>query len=205
MLTFILSFVTAVIISYCFFKSKFWENRYLVLLIGTGVALVATLVLNYSVRGHLQTKTEILWNKPMAVYYLPDSIYNIESKKTYLKNWDYYAEHKAKEFYKDTTKKQIPVTIVLYTITKKSKQLYVGVMKKNGDQNYWQLDDDVYLTKSSADSVAYVSKKKLFYDIKPNNWINSISIPRINTITVLHIPPKEFALIPDSLIRKIPF
>jgi hypothetical protein len=205
MLTFSLSFIAAVIISYCFFKSKFWENRYLVLLIGTGVALVVTLVLNYSVRGHLQTKTEILWNKPMAVYYLPDSIYNIESKKTYLKNWDYYAEHRAKEFYKDTTKKQIPVTIVFYTITKKSKQLYIGVMKKNGDQNYWQLSDDVYLTKSSADSVAYITKKKLSYDVKPNSWIAGFSLPRKSTAIVLHIPPKEFALIPDSLIRKIPF
>ena len=204
MLTFTLSFIATVIISYCFFKSKFWENRYLVLLIGTGVALVATLVLNYSVRGHLQTKTEILWDKPMAVYYLPDSIHNIELKNTYVKNWDYYMKHTAKEFNKDSTKKQIPVTIVLYTI-KHNTTIHVGTFKKNGNQDFWLLDDNVYLTKSSADSVAYVSKKKLFYDIKPNNWISSISIPRINTITILHIPPKEFALIPDSLIRKIPF
>ena len=120
MLTFILSFIVTVIISFCFFKSKFWENRYLVLLIGTGVALVATLILNYSVRGHLQTKTEILWNKPLTVFYLPDSIYNIELKNTYIKNWDYYNDYKAKIFYKDTTKKQVPITIVLYTMSKNS-------------------------------------------------------------------------------------
>jgi hypothetical protein len=204
MLTFTLSFIATVIISYCFFKSKFWENRYLVLLIGTGVALVATLVLNYSVRGHLQTKTEILWDKPMAIYYLPDSIHNIELKNTYVENWDYYNKYNAKDFYKDTTKKQVPVTIALYTMTKKNRSIYIGTMKKNGNQDWWLLND-VYLTKSSADSVAYVSKKKLSYDIKPNNWISGISIPRINTITILHIPPKEFALIPDSLIRKIPF
>ena len=97
------------------------------------------------------------------------------------------------------------LTYIEHTITKKSKQLYIGVMKKNGDQNYWQLSDDVYLTKSSADSVAYITKKKLSYDVKPNSWIAGFSLPRKSTAIVLHIPPKEFALIPDSLIRKIPF
>ena len=140
----------------------------------------------------------------MAIYYLPDSIHNIELKNTYVENWDYYNKYNAKDFYKDTTKKQVPVTIALYTMTKKNRSIYIGTMKKNGNQDWWLLND-VYLTKSSADSVAYVSKKKLSYDIKPNNWISGISIPRINTITILHIPPKEFALIPDSLIRKIPF
>ena len=74
MLTFILSFIVTVIISFCFFKSKFWENRYLVLLIGTGVALIATLVLNYSVRGHLSTKTEITFVRPMKVFYIKDTL-----------------------------------------------------------------------------------------------------------------------------------
>ena len=199
MLTFILSFIATVIISFCFFKSKFWENRYLILLIGTGVALVATLVLNYSVRGRLSTKTEIAMVRPMAVFYVKDTL--PENKIPFLKHWDYYVKHEAKEFYKDTAKKQRPVTVLFYTI---KNTIYIGVFKKNMSQDYYFLDN-VYLTKSSADSVAYVSRKKLYYDVKPSNWITGFSFPRISKITVLHIPPKEFAMIPDSLIRKMPF
>ena len=199
MLTFILSFIVTVIISFCFFKSKFWENRYLVLLIGTGVALIATLVLNYSVRGHLSTKTEITFVRPMKVFYIKDTL--PENKIPFLKHWDYYSKHNAKEFYKDTTKKQRPVTVLFYTI---KNTIYIGVFKKNMSQDYYFLDN-VYLTKSSADSVAFVSRKKLYYDVKPNNWMTGFSFPRLSKITILHIPPTEFALIPDSLIRKIPF
>jgi len=214
MLTFILSVILTSFICLCFFKKNFWENRYLVLLISSGVALVATTTINFAVRGHLQTKTEVDIVRPMATFYVStdlllknmphlDSLSPEQVKLPIVKDYSYYSDHKASEFLKDTTKKQTPVTILFYQYGK-SKDIYVGVYTKKETQNYYMLES-VYLTRSSADSVAYISKKKLFYDVKPNNWITGFSLPRKSVITILHIPPREFDMIPDSLIRPIPF
>jgi hypothetical protein len=209
MLIFILSFLATVIISLCFFKNKFWENRYLVLLIGTGVALVATLAINFSVRGKLQTKSEIVYTKVMATFYMPkdllcSSVDTLHSKLNSIKHYDWYGDHQGKEFYKDTTKKQIPLTMILFSYGKHLGNRYVGVMSVKGNQDFYSVDN-IYFIKSSADSIAYITKKKLYYDVKPNNWITRFSLPRKSTITILHVPPREFVLIPDSLIRPIPF
>lgn len=204
MLIFILSFAFTIIVSYCFFKSKFWENRYLVLLIGSSVALVATLVVNYSVRGKLPTKTEITFEKSLQTFYIPDTLAKDTTKTPYLKNYNYYVNHKAKEYNKDTTKKQRPVTIIFYSYDKKKQSIYIGTRKFNGNQNYYELKN-VYIARSTADSIAIEAKKRLDYDVKLNKWITGFSFPFISEITVLYIPPKEYDLIPDSLIRKLPF
>jgi hypothetical protein len=214
MLTFILSVILTSFICLCFFKKNFWENRYLVLLISGGVALVATTTINFAVRGHLSTKTETTWVKPMKTFYVStdlmlkdmphlDSLSPEQVKLPIIKDYDYYNSHKATEFYKDTTKKQTPVTILFYQYGK-TKEVYVGTFTAKGNQDYWLLED-VYLQRSSADTVAYVSKKKQYYDVKPNNWITGFSIPRKSVITILHVPPREFDMIQDSLIRPIPF
>jgi hypothetical protein len=217
MLTFIVSVILVSFICLCFFKKNFWENRYLILLISGGVALIATLAINFSVRGKLQTKTEVVWTKPLRVFYMPDTLIRqnlvyLDSLKTdsvklgIIKHYDWYVDHKAWEFYKDTTKKakQYPATIILYAWSKNLGVRRVGTMTVKGNQNCYPLNK-IYFAQSSADSIAYVSKKKLYYDVKPNNWITGFSLPRKSTITILNVPPKEFAMIPDSLIRKIPF
>ena len=74
MLIFIISVLLVSFISLCFFKSKFWQNRYLVLLICAGVALVATLVTNYIVRGKLQTKTVVVREIPILSFNIPNTL-----------------------------------------------------------------------------------------------------------------------------------
>jgi hypothetical protein len=101
-------------------------------------------------------------------------------------------------------KRQMPVIIVLFSHGRKNSIRQVGIMDSKGNQDYYNLDK-IYFVKSTADSIAYVSKKKLYYDTQPNNWITGFSLPRKATAVILHIPPREFALIPDSLIRPIPF
>ena len=119
MLIFIISFVLTAIISACFFKNRFWENRYLVLLIGAGVALVATLTTNFIVRGHLETKSETIWIKQLGTIYLPDSIMvdTAGCQRTTLSNYDWYDDD---DFYADSTKPQIPVSFVLFNNDKKN-------------------------------------------------------------------------------------
>jgi hypothetical protein len=206
MLIFIISFVLTAIIAACFFKNKFWENRYLVLLIGAGVALVATLTTNFIVRGHLERKVETVWTKSLHTFYLPDTVLvdSIGCERTFLVDYDWYSEHNAPEFYYDSTKMQVPVSIVLYTDDKKGKNKYFGVFKSPEKQRYYEYNS-TFLASSGNDTIIYVSKKKLVYSIAPTNWLTGFSFPRIKTATILYIPPKEYAMIPDSLIRKVPF
>jgi len=74
MTIFILSIIIVSIISLCFYKKKFWENRYLVLLIISGVALVSTLTTNYAIRGSLGTDIETIWKYPIQVFSINDSL-----------------------------------------------------------------------------------------------------------------------------------
>ena len=216
MLIFILSFIVTAIISLCFFKSKFWENRYIVLLIGTGVALIATLTTNFIVRGHLETKVETVWTKPLHTFYMPDSVLfhdmfqDMDSlcpeqvKMKFAVNYDWYNDHKGQEFWKDSTKKQTPVSFVLYTIDKKGKNKYFGVFKTEYKQTYYNYNL-TYVASSGNDTLIYVTKRKLVYSVPPSNWITGFSFPRVKTATVIYIPPKEYIMIPDSLIKKLPF
>jgi len=188
----------------------------LVLLIGSGVALVATLTTNLFVRGHLERKIETVWTQPIYTFYLPDSLFlstityvtdtlgNTEAETSFLVNYDWYNDHPKEEFWKDSTKYQRPVSIVLYTMDKKGKNRYFGVFKTKYKQNYYDYDN-TYVVSSDNDTLRYVTKKKLVYSVPPSNWITGFSFPRIKTATVLYIPPKEYAMIPDSLIRKLPF
>jgi len=188
----------------------------LVLLIGSGVALVATLTTNLFVRGHLETKAETVWTKPLYTFYLPDSLFlstikyvddslgNTKTQISFINNYDWYNKHAKEEFYRDTTKWQRPVNIVLYSSNKKGTIRWFGVFKTKYKQGYYDYDN-TYVASSGNDTISYITKRKLVYSVPPSNWITGFSFPRIKTATVLCIPPKEYAMIPDSLIRKLPF
>ena len=222
MFIFLFSVIIVSFISLCFFKSKFWENRYLILLITGGVALVATLATNFAVRGHLQTKTEIIFTKPLYTFYMPDSLLKDSLKTPFLKGYNFFEKHNAYEYFKcesiivngtakdslrvDSLNKvhiQRPITVLIYTEKKDSKTIYLGTFRKKDKQDYDDLDG-IYIAQS-PDSTAYRCRKKLIYDVPKSNWLTNFSLPRIKTIEVFYIPAREYKTIPDSLIRKIPF
>ena len=212
MLTFILVAIITTIISFCFFKDKFGVNRYLVLLIICGVAFVATLATNFIVRGNLQTRTEIISTSPLYPFYVQKSLFKDYNKSHVVLGFNYYDNHDATEFFKnekDSLHKQLPITILFYakdTNNIKLRNFHVGTFCKSYKQDYDEWSD-VYIAPSESDTIAYRCKKKLIYDIPKNksSWLVGFSLPRIKTITILYIPPKEYKLIPDSLITKIPF
>jgi hypothetical protein len=201
MFLFITSILVVSFISLCFFGKRFWENRYMILLIIAAVSFIATIVTNYVVRGKLETKSEVLTKKPLYPFYLQDSLYTDSLKIPLIKNFHFF-DYKDVYFTNKKDKKhtQTKVRFVIYT---KKKNTYVGVYKKGNKWNY--LINDIYIAPSSADSVSYVCKKRLVYDVLPTNWLTGFSMPRISTERILYVPPKEYILIPDSLIRKIPF
>jgi hypothetical protein len=184
--------------------------------IGAGVALVATLATNYVIRGKLSTKSELVWQKPIYKFYMPDSVwlksisyvndslYNTKAQVSYIKDYRWYDKHEAKEFYRDTTKLQNAVSIVLYAGDKKGKNRYFGVFKSERKQD-WYDADNTYLASSGYDSLRYVQKKKLVYELPKSKWLTNMSMPRASEEVIIFLPPKEYAMIPDSLIKKLPF
>jgi hypothetical protein len=187
-----------------------------------GVALVATLITNYFVRGHLERRVETIWTKPIYPFYMPDSVFlkNISYVDTIgdslhttitqlavFKHYDWYNDHHASEFYKDSTKLQNKVSLVIYTTDKKGNQLYVGVFKTKEKQARYDFREvtNVYVASSGNDTLRYEAKKKLVYTVPPSNWITGFSFPRVKTARIIYIPPREYDMIPKSLIKKLPF
>jgi len=207
MFIFIISVILVTFISLCFYKGNFWENRYIVLLIVGGVALVATLTTNFIVRGHLQTKTELIRVNPLYTFYFPNSLLKDSLKAPFIKDFHFYSKHKASEFYrdkKDTLHLQRPLTVLIYAV---EKDTVLGVFDSSTSQDsyYWGYNKEVYLAKSISDSISYTVKRKLVYDIKPNNWITGFSLPEIKTFTIIYVAGREYKLIPQKYIKKIPY
>lgn len=207
MFTFITSFIVTIIISLCFFKKRFWENRFLVLLIGAGVALIATLTINYSVRGNLETQVVDIKKRPLHTFALPDSIFPDSTYSTrFIKDWDFFNDHSSSDFAKkkgDST--QVFATFLLYTDDDDDDKqtIYIGSFI-DGNQTHSNLLKR-YIVPSSADTIGYLLKEKIIYKIPDNNrWLSNFGFPRIGTIKTYHVPPKEYAMLPDSLIRKRP-
>ena len=221
-------FVTAVIlvsfICLCFFKKRFWENRYLVLLISGGVALVATLTTNYVTRSGLGTKIETIWQKPIYSFYVENALLVDSSIAMVMdEEWGFKSD------FVGSTEDSIEVEgIRIDSTVTDSGFVYIDsteviIMKRlttlffyNTDNifkvGYWDGEDKekkvfdyVYIQPSEHDTISYLAKKRLYYDTKPNRWIAGFSLPHIKTIKCFYIPPTEYAMIPDSLIREMPF
>lgn len=198
MYIFIITIILVSIISLCFFKKRFWENRYLVLLISAGVAIVATLTTNYIIRGDLNTNVETIWEKPIDFYSINDSLTSDSSLITINEELN-LENHRVSE--NDTTVNIKWTTILIYGDNDESLRK-VGYFV-NGDDKYEYLKT-IYIAPSENDTTAYLVKKRQNYDSK-SNWITRFSLPSIQTIKCFYIPPSQYACIPDSLIRELPF
>lgn len=206
--TFIISFIAVIIISMCFTKKRFWEYRYIILAIGAGVALIATLTVNYSVRNTLPTKVVDITKVNFEKFYMPDSLYRVKNdsntvaKLDIIKGYKYFDAKKDGFKQNKKDKHQVPVNFIIYEDS--NKDITLGFMSKDNERNSITLKD-VYIDMNTNDSTAYYIKKKKIYDVKANNWISDLSMPRISDIIVVVLPPKQYALIPDSIIRKSPY
>jgi len=195
MYIFILSLLTVSFISLCFFKKKFWENRYLVLLISGCVALVVTLTTNYATRGKLDTNIENVWEKKIKTISLNALL--VDSTFFMTKNKELGLIEHTKM--KDSTKKPIYSHYLLYYDNGSLKIGYVV-----GNMMRYKYLSDVYIAPSNDEKIAYYTKQRKYYKKRSSRWIADISLPHIKTIRCFYIPPSEYAAIPDSLIRKIP-
>jgi len=195
MYIFILSILVVSFISLCFFKKKFWENRYLVLLITASVAIVVTLSTNFITRNKLGTTNENIVKKEIQLISFNPSL--IDSTFFISNNKDLgLSEHNYK---KDSTTKPVTSHYLFYYDNGGLKLGYAT----NGTWRYQYLSK-IYIAPSTDEKVAYYTKVKKIYNERSSKWVSSISLPRIKTIKCFYLPPSEYAAIPDSLIRKIP-
>ena|ERR1035437_9878944 len=201
MYIFLLSIIIVSFISYCFFKNKFWENRYLILGMIGGVALVATLTTNYIVRRHLKTEAVIVWKIPIKLFYASDSLFTDSSSLIKNTKFDFDKQYANNFLKKDTTHHKRTIAIVLYDKLKSRK---IGYIKSNHKTTYVYFNE-YYIAPSISDSIAYIIKKNLKYVVKGINWIRESGFPAKSSYTCIYIPPKQYALLPDSIIRKLPF
>ena len=194
MYIFILSVLVVSFISLCFFKKRFWENRYLVLLISGGVALVATLTVNYATRNMNDKEVKTIWNHEIQVMALQDEFLDSTyfTKNSELGLGDHFSS--------DTTKTHIHSRHLFYY---GDGGLRVGFAY---DDNMKSRDwDYIYFAESGSDTTAYITKQRIHYGERNSKWIADFSLPHIKTVRCLYLPPAEFAAIPDSLIRELPF
>jgi len=202
MYIFILSILLVSFISLCFFKSKFWEKRYLVLFIGGAVALVITLTTNFFTRGKIETKIETVWSKPLALFYVNDSLV-LDSSRIGVLNKDlgisdYYVK----------SKDSIPKTLtsfLFYDMSNNSGNRKIGFIDKKNNKFAYKYIKDIYIAPSESEDTAYYAKVRLKYNPKPNKWVANFSLPPIKTIRCFYVRPSDYKMIPDSLIKKLPF
>jgi len=196
MYIFILSILVVSFIALCFFKKRFWENRYLVLLISGCVALVATLTTNYVTRDKLGTKIETLWEKKIQsvafnVALVDSSFFTKDSE---LSMTDHIK-------ISDSTKTALYSHHLFYY--KGANILKIGYVINDGVK--YKYLKNVYVAPSQSDTVAYFAKLRQYYNKRSNKWVANMSLPYIKTSYCFYFPPAEYATIPDSLIRKLPF
>lgn len=212
MYSFLLSFAVVAFISLCFFKKKFWENRYLVLFIGGCVAIVATLTTNYIVRNNLPTHTEMVAKKSIEIFHVADSMLVNDVPFIGDKDWSFVDDFNPVFPYDTIEKGNLMVstivvekkraTIFFYNMDKCGFQK-VGFFRENGKKVYRYLED-IFIVPSPNDSTAFLARIRQNYE-RDSKWFTEFSLPRKNTITCLFVPPTEYAQIPDSLINKPPF
>ena len=194
---FIISVLVVSFVSLCFFKKKFWENRYLVLFISGCVALVATLTTNYATRGKLDTRVETLTSQSIQVMGFDKTIVDTN---TFILNRELDFD---KEYLRASDSTKIPIYSHHLFYYNSDDKLCVGYA--TGDDLKAKTWESIYIVPSDSDTVAYFGKVRQYYADRDSKWIADISLPYIKTIKCLYLPPAEYAMIPDSLIRELPF
>jgi hypothetical protein len=158
------------------------------------VALVATLTTNYATRNKLNRSVKTIWTLPIETIALNDSLVD-DSRFTTNKELG-FTDHCAL----DSTGWVASHYFFYYN---DESTLRVGYVAKNKNQSkYWK---DVYIASSENDTTAYITKLRQNYDPNPKYWTAGFSLPSVKTIKCIYLPPQEYAMIPDSLIREMPF
>ena len=146
---------------------------------------------------------EVIRNNPLHTFYLPDSLSFTDTAQV-LKHYDWYGDYDRSNFYQDTTKKQFSVGFVIYGPDKKGEDINIGLFNHKYKQTYYDVKS-IYVASSGNDSLRYISTQKQVYEVPRSNWLTGFSFPRVQTAQIIYLPPQEYAAIPKSLIRKLPF
>ena len=201
MYTFILSTILVTIISLCIFKNRFWENRYLVLLIIAGTALVSMITINYAVRGGLPQRTVVMVSKDLIPFH-----YEIPNDTTYVDTivvpnlGELNNRPRNSNFIEIDSIKQIKSHIMLYEY---ESSLRVG----------WNADDKNRVNRNRINRLYFgvcnenprYETRTLKYDARNNMWLVGFSLPEIATINVLYIPQHEYDVLSEEYKQEIPF
>ena len=200
MWVYVISTIIVIIASLCYFKKDAWENRYQILLMIGGVALIATLITNYIIRGDLDTYiVENTVYKEVYPHNLHDSLVCDTSDFHFIVDDYNFYMYNDKRFRKEDSLHQTKRFAVFYSYDGEN---YVIFFRKEKKRITFKLEN-IYIQPSTSDTTAYLKRRIKRY--KSNVYTAGFSIPDKEDITVLYIPLSEYNTIPDSLLRKLPF
>ena len=196
MYIYILAILAVSFISLCFFKKRFWENRYLVLVLIGGVALLATLTTNYATRSGLGTRLETISQYDIRVFSL-NTTYSDTNNVT---NGELTGFEDHLVGADSTAASKYSRHMFYYNSDGK---LCVGFASE--DDLHAKTWKNIYIAPSNSENIAYYAKLRKYYNKRSDKWVTDFSLPYIESYHCLYLPPSEYAAIPDSLIRELPF
>ena len=187
---FIISIVLGSIISLCFYGKRFWENRYLVLMIIAGLGLVSTLIFNYVTRNDLNKKIIITKKWDVDKIMLNDTTIDssfITTNKN-LSKWKHISENDS-----------LGVDSAYHFFYYDKNDLVIAYFR-NGRIEESKMDN-ICIMESDSNDIAFSVRIKEKY-LSPNFWTFGSSLPRIRTIICLYLPSSDYKTIPDSIMNK---
>lgn len=199
---FILAFLATAFISLCFFKQRFWENRFIVLAIGAGVAFIATLTTNYVVKDKSNIKSEIIWSIPL---------HNLAMDSTKISNGLPLIENL--DDFQSTLSETDSIKTYNYPFLihrrKEGESIRVSYFfKKEEDStttNGTISLSKVYFLPNTVDTLSYFRKVKINYNVESSKWRSNLGLPRLKTMYCFFVQPEMFESLPDSVKQELPY
>jgi len=191
MYTFIASVILVTIISLCVFKNRFWENRYLILLIIAATSLVSMTTIGFVKRGGLPTKVSISQIKYLKDLYV-DSV-NLDVVNQIPKNNEFLKSE-------NDTIIQINSHVVIFKYNNRERVGWNANDNKKVDRKFV---NDIYF--DVCDENPRYERRALNYDTSKTGWINKFTLPEINYYYVILLPQHEYDALTDEYKRKLPF
>lgn len=189
--TFLIVTILTTFISLCFFKKKFWENRYLILGINTAVLIVTFVVLNFALKSTFHTVTQVSSNTPLIFnkYYVYDSVVK--------NNWT-IEDAKLETLRRDKLKKKTHTYVVL---SKYKGNVQINMLDKNYDAHTFD-PSDYYIVKGKTDTAYMID---IFLEPQSESkWLAPIGVVRTTIAMFIVLPEKDYNKLPLAYKSIVP-
>lgn len=192
MLIFFITLLVVSIISYCFLKNEFWENRFVVIFITVIVATIGNVIVSMSLKSTFPHEVYKHDSDELITMYVNDSIFTDST------------------LYTDSNDVVIGDTLQSNALKKCDVLLHdsgegTKVFYKNSDEDVNSLKISEVYFKLSSDTVPTIRKHDLNYCVDDNIWVDFSLYTTIDEYYEISLSKDQYEQIPDSLINEKPY